>query len=481
MTSPFALITGEVLVMESREEWRGEILPRPRERWADGGEASASARSPECQPTGDRLDLGLGLDLDSLLCDATPSTVSVMDEGFFPGAATPTSAPASLRTLDLKNVHFDLDCAVGDSELSAETMLKAKLERLERKGEFLARQKLSCPAQAEGRREDRDRQAATTTTPFALLTGDISALVVEPPTPPRLLDTRSALQQWLNEAALDVATDQGQSGDGGELAAAAAAAAWGYERAAAVRAAQAAGSDGERGARGELGCEEGGRRAASVSSEMSGRVEEHRNALAAGPKISPRSRPSPNPNPNPSPKPNPDPDSSPNPNPDPDPNANPNPNPNPTPNPNPNQVTPAALRCRRRAAAHAARAGKVPEHRGHVALPRPVRAARAARGRAAAGVFWGGAPAPRGHVELPGAGRALAARLPAGGSCSGAVEMLCRATHKRNCTVQDRFCVHACVCVCVFAGGSSRITNYARKISKNNIPDTSGMGWKERK
>ena len=119
MSSPFALITGEVLVLERREDWRGASLPRPRERWADGGEGSAAARSPECQPTGDRLDLGLGLDLDSLLCDATPSTVGVMDEGFFgPGegttTATPTPEGASLRTLDLKNVHFDLD-AVGDA------------------------------------------------------------------------------------------------------------------------------------------------------------------------------------------------------------------------------------------------------------------------------------------------------------------------------------------------------------------------------
>ena len=283
MSSPFALITGDVLVVERREDWRGESLPRPRDRWADGGEASASARSPECQPTGDRLDLGLGLDLDALLCDATPSTVSVMDEGFFgPGesaAATPTPARASLRTLDLKNVHFDLD-AVGDVEPSAEAILKAKLDRLERKGAFLARQELSCAAQAEGRRDDKERQAATTTTPFALLTGG-AGLIVEPPTPPRLLDTNSALQRWLDEAVLDEANQVGQSG-GGERAAAAAA--WAYERAAAVRAAQAAGSGG-----GEVPAE-GGRRAASIPSEMGGRVEEHRYALAAGPKISPRSR-----------------------------------------------------------------------------------------------------------------------------------------------------------------------------------------------
>ena len=164
-------------------------------------------------------------------------------------------------------------------------MLKAKLDRLERKGAFLARQELSCAAQAEGRREDKERQAATTTTPFALLTGDVSLLVVEPPTPPRLLDTTSALQRWLDEAVLDEAGRAGQSG-GGERAAVAAA--WAYERAAAVRAAQAAGSGGER-SETHLGGEvpaEGGRRPASISSEMSGRVEEHRNALAAGPKTS---------------------------------------------------------------------------------------------------------------------------------------------------------------------------------------------------
>lgn len=179
--------------MERREDWQGAGLPSPRERWADGGEGSAKARSPESQPTGDRL--GLGLDLDALLC--TPSTVGVMDEdlglvgpgdgGTTTGATPP--AHASLRTLDLKNVHFDLD-AVGQEDPSAEAMLKAKLGRLER--------------------QERERHAAASSTPggvnqrtpFALLTGDVSLLVVEPGAnqrTPRLLDTASALHLWLDE------------------------------------------------------------------------------------------------------------------------------------------------------------------------------------------------------------------------------------------------------------------------------------------
>ena len=129
--------------MERREDWQGAGLPSPRERWADGGEgsakapspsaqptlhpraqptlhpraqptlhlhlpltkgilaltlahalaptlahaltsSSAKARSPESQPTGDRL--GLGLDLDALLC--TPSTVGVMDEDLVRGSGS---------------------------------------------------------------------------------------------------------------------------------------------------------------------------------------------------------------------------------------------------------------------------------------------------------------------------------------------------------------------------------------------------------
>ena len=37
--------------MERREDWRDACLPSPRERWADGGEGSAKAPSPESQPT----------------------------------------------------------------------------------------------------------------------------------------------------------------------------------------------------------------------------------------------------------------------------------------------------------------------------------------------------------------------------------------------------------------------------------------------
>ena len=51
MSSPFALITGDVLHLERREDWRDAGLPSPRERWADGGEGSAKAPSPESQPT----------------------------------------------------------------------------------------------------------------------------------------------------------------------------------------------------------------------------------------------------------------------------------------------------------------------------------------------------------------------------------------------------------------------------------------------
>ena len=57
MSSPFALITGDVLHLERREDWRDAGLPSPRERWADGGEGSAKAPSPESQPT--RLALAL--------------------------------------------------------------------------------------------------------------------------------------------------------------------------------------------------------------------------------------------------------------------------------------------------------------------------------------------------------------------------------------------------------------------------------------
>lgn len=207
MSSPFALITGDVLHLERREDWRDACLPSPRERWADGGEGSAKAHSPESEPTGDRL--GLGLDLDALLC--TPSTVGVMDEGLVgpgDGSTTTTATPpthASLRTVDLKNVHFDLD-AVGEDDPSDEAMLEAKLGRLER--------------------QERERHAAASSapgvnqrTPFALLTGDVSLLVVEPPTPSRprdtttggnqrtpvLRDTASALHRWLDETVLDEA------------------------------------------------------------------------------------------------------------------------------------------------------------------------------------------------------------------------------------------------------------------------------------
>ena len=51
MSSPFALITGDVLHLERREDWQGAGLPSPRERWADGGEGSAKAPSPRAQPT----------------------------------------------------------------------------------------------------------------------------------------------------------------------------------------------------------------------------------------------------------------------------------------------------------------------------------------------------------------------------------------------------------------------------------------------
>lgn len=193
--------------MERREDWRDADLPSPRERWADGGEGSAKAHSPESGPTGDRL--GLGLDLDALLC--TPSTVGVMDEGLVgpgDGSTTTTATPpthASLRTVDLKNVHFDLD-AVGEDDPSDEAMLEAKLRRLER--------------------QERERHATASSmpgvnqrTPFALLTGDVSLLVVEPPTPSRprdtttggnrrtpvLRDTASALHRWLDETVLDEA------------------------------------------------------------------------------------------------------------------------------------------------------------------------------------------------------------------------------------------------------------------------------------
>ena len=50
MSSPFALITGDVLHLERREDWRDADLPSPRERWADGGEGSAKAPSPESEP-----------------------------------------------------------------------------------------------------------------------------------------------------------------------------------------------------------------------------------------------------------------------------------------------------------------------------------------------------------------------------------------------------------------------------------------------
>ena len=84
-------------------------------------------------------------------------------------------------------------------------MLEAKLGRLER--------------------QERERHAAASSTPgvsqrtpFALLTGDVSLLVVEPPTPSRprdtttggnkrtpLCDTASALHRWLDETVLDEA------------------------------------------------------------------------------------------------------------------------------------------------------------------------------------------------------------------------------------------------------------------------------------
>ena len=50
MSSPFALITGDVLHLERREDWRDADLPSPREHWADGGEGSAKAPSPESEP-----------------------------------------------------------------------------------------------------------------------------------------------------------------------------------------------------------------------------------------------------------------------------------------------------------------------------------------------------------------------------------------------------------------------------------------------
>lgn len=258
-------------------------MPRARELWADGGDTTY-VRLP--QPTGDRL-----LDLDLLLCDATPSTTSVMDEVFFSGEGSVTPAPASLRTLDLKNVHFDIDSVEGD-KLSAEAMLKAKLDRLA----FLARADVSCAVQAEGGREDRQ---TATTSPFALITGgllheqpgpslshgrrsappDASRLDATGPSdgPGRHIDTSGALQRWLDEAV-------GLSGSGER---AAAAAAWAYERAAAMRALQAAADGGKETVLGrEVVPAEGGRRSPAISSEMSGRVEEHRGALAAGPKTS---------------------------------------------------------------------------------------------------------------------------------------------------------------------------------------------------
>ena len=84
-------------------------------------------------------------------------------------------------------------------------MLEAKLRRLER--------------------QERERHATASSTPgvnqrtpFALLTGDVSLLVVEPPTPSRprdtttggnkrtpLCDTASALHRWLDETVLDEA------------------------------------------------------------------------------------------------------------------------------------------------------------------------------------------------------------------------------------------------------------------------------------
>ena len=84
-------------------------------------------------------------------------------------------------------------------------MLEAKLGRLER--------------------QERERHATASSTPgvnqrtpFALLTGDVSLLVVEPPTPSRprdtttggnkrtpLCDTASALHRWLDETVLDEA------------------------------------------------------------------------------------------------------------------------------------------------------------------------------------------------------------------------------------------------------------------------------------
>ena len=139
MASPFALITGEALISGSLESWRCENMPHTQERWADGGDASAW--SPECQPTGN------GLDLDSLLCDETPSTVSVMQKGFFgPDEGAPTPTRTSLRTLDLKNVHFDLD-GVEEVRPSPEAILEAKLDRLA----FLARADVKCAAHAAGR------------------------------------------------------------------------------------------------------------------------------------------------------------------------------------------------------------------------------------------------------------------------------------------------------------------------------------------
>ena len=89
--------------------------------------------------------------------------------------------------------------------LTLKAMLEAKLRRLER--------------------QERERHATASSmpgvnqrTPFALLTGDVSLLVVEPPTPSRprdtttggnkrtpLCDTASALHRWLDETVLDEA------------------------------------------------------------------------------------------------------------------------------------------------------------------------------------------------------------------------------------------------------------------------------------
>ena len=325
MASPFALITGEALISGSLESWRCENMPHTQERWADGGDASAW--SPECQPTGN------GLDLDSLLCDETPSTVSVMQKGFFgPDEGAPTPTRTSLRTLDLKNVHFDLD-GVEEVRPSPEAILETKLDRLA----FLARADVKCAAHAAGRRDDRQ---AAITSPFALITG--GALIGESPPatawgwaeptrasrphecgreqpglrhgqcrasadalrldaaghlsdPGRHMDTSTALQRWLEEtAAAEASRAVGQSG-GGEWAAAAAA--WACEQAAATHAGRTAGSDSEGGALcGEVPAD-GLRRSPAVSSEMrsemSGRVEEHRGALAAGPKTPRRAAVSP--------------------------------------------------------------------------------------------------------------------------------------------------------------------------------------------